>query len=266
MNTMLIRQTIHDRRRALIGWSIGVLVLVAVMIVAYPAVRDRSGYEELLQQYPEALKALFGIPDGSMGSGANYLYTELFSFMLPLLFILCGVNWGVDVIAGEEDRHLLEPVLSRPVARTHLVLSRLSAVLLMLLVIGAVVAVGLWVGDITVSLDIGVIPLLTVIGLEILLAALFAAFGCALGCLTGRRGLSLATCTTTIVMLYFVNALAPLVSWLEKVRWVSPFYWSNNVMFLVDGAPTKNWLVLGGLLVAMVVLAVWGFARRDVRS
>src|SRR5690606_5066234 len=79
---ILARRLVRDHRRGFVGWSTGIVVLVALVVWAYPSIGGTNGYAEVLQHYPEALKAMFGLSEGDLGSGAGYLHAELFSLML----------------------------------------------------------------------------------------------------------------------------------------------------------------------------------------
>ena len=72
------------------------------------------------QNYPDALKSLFGITGGgSLSSGAGFLDAELFSFMIPLLVLVLAIGTGARIFAGEEDAGRLELVLAYPLRRSR---------------------------------------------------------------------------------------------------------------------------------------------------
>ena len=89
-----------------------------MMTAVYPTVRDNPELNRLVEEYPEALKAFIAF-GGSIDyvSGAGYLGSELFSFMVPLLFLIAAVANGASAIAGEEERGTLDLLLSQPVTR-----------------------------------------------------------------------------------------------------------------------------------------------------
>src|SRR4051812_22569226 len=76
-------KTIYDRRHGLLWWSVGIGMLTLAVLSVWPSVRDE--YQKLVQNYPEALLAFFGIDKAGVGTAAGYLQAELFGFMLPLV-------------------------------------------------------------------------------------------------------------------------------------------------------------------------------------
>ena len=58
------------------------------MIAVYPTVRDNPDLNKLVEDYPDALKAFIAFGgDLDYVSGAGYLGSELFAFMVPLLLL-----------------------------------------------------------------------------------------------------------------------------------------------------------------------------------
>ena len=106
-NTFL--RTLRDSRRALFWWSLGLVGMAALMIAVYPAVRDSPDLNKMVRDYPEALKAFIAFGgDLDYASGAGYLGSELFSFMVPLLLLVAAIGAGARAIAGEEERGTLD--------------------------------------------------------------------------------------------------------------------------------------------------------------
>jgi ABC-2 type transport system permease protein len=52
-------KSIYDQRRALLGWAVGIILLVALMIAMWPSVRDMPKLDEFLASYPKAMRELF---------------------------------------------------------------------------------------------------------------------------------------------------------------------------------------------------------------
>ncbi len=45
--------------------------------------------------------------------------------MGPLMMLVYAISGGANVVAGEEDRGTLEPLLTHPISRTRVVLDKL---------------------------------------------------------------------------------------------------------------------------------------------
>ena len=67
----VFERSVHDQRRALVGWAIGVALYTAMVVAVYPTIRDRPDVQRVIDDYPEALRKLFSIRD--IGSPAGFL-------------------------------------------------------------------------------------------------------------------------------------------------------------------------------------------------
>jgi len=78
-------KTLRDQRRGLMGWGVGIVANVVLMAAIWPSFSDVD-YESLLEQYPEGLKDVFNIDE--MSTAAGFLNGELYSLVLPAVFII----------------------------------------------------------------------------------------------------------------------------------------------------------------------------------
>ena len=125
----VLRRGVRDHRRALVGWAVGVAAYLALVAAIFPSIEGSPDFDRLVESYPDALKELFGISEGGdLTSGAGYLDTELFSFMLPLLVLVLAIGSGARTFAGEEDAGRLELVVAYPVRRAQVVVAKGAAV------------------------------------------------------------------------------------------------------------------------------------------
>jgi beta-exotoxin I transport system permease protein len=127
MAAELARRGLLDHRRALAGWCIGVIGYAALLASIFPSFKGSGDLQKIVQRYPEALKQLFGIGSGSIGTGAGFLDAELFSLMLPLLLLVLAIGSGARTFAGEEEAGRLELVISYPLRRRDAVLAKGAA-------------------------------------------------------------------------------------------------------------------------------------------
>lgn len=265
MLSSVLLKTLRDSIRGLLWWSLGLVGLVAMMTAVYPSVRDNESMKKLVSQYPDALKAFIAF-GGSVdyASGAGYLGSELFSFMLPLLLIIAAVGAGARAIAGEEERGTLDLLLANPISRGRLVLEKLGALGAELAFLAVVLWCALAVGASAASMKIGPGNLAAATIDATLLALLFGALALLAGCATGKRGPALAVPAAGAAAAYVVNALAAIVHALDPLRKASPFY------HYAAGDPLRHGLSVvhsGLLLVATLVLALLAplaFSRRDL--
>lgn len=260
-------QGLRDARRGFVWWSVGLVALVAVIVAVYPSIRDNPDLNRLVEQYPDALKAFIAF-GGQLdySSAAGYLGSELFSFMLPLLFLVAAVGAGASSIAGEEERGTLDLLLSFPRSRRRVASEKLAAVVAELVALAAVLWLALWLAVRIAGMDVSASHLAAASLSVLLLAALFGALAFALGAATGRRAVAIGGAAATAIATYLVSSLAPLVSALESIRGLSPFYHYAASDPLRAGLEAGHVAVLVGGAVLAGVVGVLAFERRDLST
>jgi beta-exotoxin I transport system permease protein len=258
----VFERTLHEERRALTGWAVGLVALAVTMLAIYPTVRGNAEFSKLFESYPEAFRSMFGVSDYTSGPG--YLRAEIFSLMGPLLLSVFSILWGSDLTAGEEQRRTIDVLMANPVSRRRVVLEKWAA----MLVGTALAAFSLWLtllfGGPLVQLHVGVAALSAAIVASWLVATVFGTVALAVGAATGRRGLARGLGALAAVAAYLMSSLAEVVRWLEPVRPASPWYHALGVDPLGSGFQVVHLLVLVIIIVGAAFGALIAFDRRDL--
>jgi ABC-2 type transport system permease protein len=264
----LLASTLRDRRRWLIGWSLGITSYVVLILAFYPSLKDQGhSFDQALGKMPESMKALFGMGGGiDLFSPVGYLSSQLYSLMLPLLLLVAGIGFGAG-LAGDEEHGLLEMTLGAPVTRTRVALERFAAVTAGL----GVLAVASWasvaVAARAVSLDISTGALFWATLSVTLLTMAGASISLAVGAVTGRRSIAIATTSVFLVASYLVTSLATAgISFFTHLTPYSVFTLTDVVPTLQRGTPAIGLVWLVALTAIGAGVAVWGFNRRDIRG
>lgn len=255
-------KTLHDRRRGAIGWSVGLALLVAIIAAYWPAVRDSPDIQDFARNLPDAIRALAG--GGDYGTPAGYLSSELFAFMMPLLFLVVAIGMGARAIAGEEERGTIDVLLSAPITRRRVLLEKVTGGLVVLAGLGVVLFASLVVGSAAVDMGIPAGRLAAISAATVLLALPFGALALALSCATGVRGMAAGIASAAAVAAYLLDALAPLVSSLKGYRDLSPFAWYAGDEVLRGGLTAGHAALLAGVAAALVAVAAVALERRDL--
>lgn len=260
----ILLKTLHDQRRSLWWWSVGMVMLVGLTVPFYPTIRDNPQYNELISSLPAQVRAAFlsGVQD--ITSPEGYLNGRLFTLLLPLILLIYAIGVGANAIAGEEERHTLDLLLAHPVKRSRVVLEKFGALAIGMVLLGLVVWVSLWGGAAVVDMDIAAGKLAAATASAVGLALLFGTLALALGAVTGKRGLSSSVAAVVALGSYLIYSFAALNDRVAQVQPASPFFW------YLGGEPLRNGLQLGhvaaliGTTLVLLALAVWTFNRRDV--
>jgi ABC-2 type transport system permease protein len=255
-------KTLWDQRRGLIGWGVGTGLLVVLMGAFWPSMRDMPDLEDFLSNYPEALRDLFDID--AITTGAGYLNAELFSIMVPALFVIFGVGRGARLVAGEEEMGSLDVLLVTPVSRRRVLLHKAAALALSALALGAVLFAVTAAASVVYGMGVGVGHLAGASIAMVLLGVEHGWLALAVGAATGRRSAAVAAGGIVAVAGYVLYVLGRMVDAVAPWAVVSPFHQALDGGPVGAGLPLLySWMALGA--VAVLAAAVPAFDRRDVR-
>ena len=259
----LLRKTMRDHRRGIIGWVTGIVALVAVQLSVYPTVLDATArVTDFADAFPEAFKKIFRMEE--YGTAVGYLSTELFSATLPLIFIAVGVTWGARVATDEAEAGTGDILFSLPISRRSFLVTRMATELLVLLLLGAVLSAAIIIGAPLVNMSVGVGRVLAASWATLLAGVVFGAVGILVGALSGRRSMALGISLTAAIAAFVVYSLAPLVEVMDDINLFNPMQWT------VGAESLRNGLSVGYSAVALMFAAVLmagalvAFDRRDL--
>lgn len=254
-------KNLRDQRRGLVGWSVGIVLLILLMSALWPSFGDIADLEAFLGNYPEAMREIFNLEDFATGRG--YLNAEMYSVLLPVVFLVYGIGRGARLVAGEEQAGTLDLLLMTRVSRVGLVLQQAAAVAVGTLVLGVVLLVAVIACSPVFGLDITVGDAATGSLAMVLLGLEFGWVALAVGALTGRRVVALAVTAALAVAAYLLYLAGRLVDAVEPWLPASPFHQALEGGPLGAGLPAAYaWMFLVGALAVIVSLPV--FHRRDV--
>lgn len=260
MRSALFAKTLRDFRRGLLGWALGVILTVALMAALWPSLSDVD-YDALLSQYPDALKDLFNI--GDMGTGWGFLNAELFSMVLPAVFIIFAVSRGARLVAGEEEDGTLETLVSLPLERPRILLEKAAALVVSVGALGAALLAASLVSSAAAGMGLPVRYQVNGALSMVLLGTEFGLVSLAIGAATGRRAATVGITSGLAGASYLVFVAAGLVDTLRPLRVLSPFYQATRNGPLGPDLPAIA-LVMPAVGVLALAIAVPVFNRRDL--
>jgi ABC-2 type transport system permease protein len=226
------------------------------------AVDPRNALKDMLANYPEAMQKMFNLD--AMTTASGFMNAELFTLVLPMLFIIYGIGHGARMIAGEEAG-TLEVVLVTPVSTTRLVLHKAAALAVSLVVLGVVLVGVTEASSAAFGMDIGAGNVATASLAMVLLGLEFGSLALAVGTMTGRRVLAIGVAAAAAVAAYVLYVAGIFVSAVEPWRSWSPFHQALTGGPLGAGLPAAYaWMVVAAVFFLAASLPV--FDRRDIAA
>ena len=261
----LLTKAVRDQRRGMIGWGIGVAMVVLMYAAFYPSIKESAAdLQAYIDNLPDAIRNI--VAGENYASPVGYLESEFFNTMGPLVVLIFAIGAGARAIAGEEEAGTLDLLLSTPVRRRQVLATKALAIVASALVLALAAAVSIAVVGPVFDLSV---PFGDVLAACVMLALIGLSFGgiaFAVGASTGRRVLANSVAGGLAVVAFIVHAIGPTVDWLRPLRPLSPFRWYQDPPLLTGGLEPRNVLVLVGIAATSYVVAHVAFERRDLAS
>jgi ABC-2 type transport system permease protein len=259
-------ETLRERRRSLVWWSLGVVALVALTVAFYPSIRDDPSINAYVEDLPESLRGLFAGGELDIASPAGYLNSQIFALMAPLVLLIFAVGAGAGAVAGEEEKGALDFLLAHPLRRRSYALQRFLALAAHVGVLSLVLLVTTWLGSLAVDLEIGFGRLVSASASVGLLALLFGTLALAVGSARPGRARAIAVAAGVAVAAWLLDGLGQAVDLLDPWRPLSPYYQAIGRNPLREGALWSAWALLAAATAALTAVAALGLERRDLRQ
>lgn len=254
-----------QQRWSVLTWSVALVALAAAMSAIYIAIADDPAIQQIVENYPPALKVVLGLEGFDLRNPASYYKHELFALLVPGLFLVFSVTRGASAIPVEEERKSLDLLLSLPVQRTRLLLEKFGAICAALAALGSVLFIGLMASSWVLDLNVDAWKVFAACTMVVLLGVFASALSTSIGAATGRQGISSGITITVIVASYLLYTLAPLVDWLQPLRVFSPYYYYAGADPLLKGFQGIHAAILLTLSAIPLVLGAVRFQIRDIR-
>lgn len=259
---------LRQRKFAILWWVIGSIILTLVILALYPSIRDQAGQlNKVINQLPQGIRELKtgGASSVNVADPIAFLNSQLFYATLPILWIILAVTRGSGALGKDEQSHVLELALARPISRTRLLLGKaLSLVAEFVIVAAATLAVILLFTPLF-DLHVGVWHLVA----ATLYTALFSlSFGLIAFTLQAASTATHRLASAAAVVLgfggYLLASLSGLTHWLQNPAKLAPYhYFAPDKVLHGQGVTGLN-VYLVAIFVLAAVASYYGFRRRDI--
>jgi ABC-2 type transport system permease protein len=255
-----VKMTLRLRWVSTASGAVGLIAVLIVVGALFPAVGHTIGTLNI----PKGVSQLLGGAD--YGTITGWYRSEIGSIYGPLVIGGLAIAGAVATTAGEEEDRILGLVLAHPIKRSRLVGAKALAIAAVVVAI----ALATWAGMIAgVAIGGGGIGVGHITAFCLQLAFFGFATGAlavALGAGTGRRALAAGGAAGVAILGWLINGFAPLVSALDWLKYLSPFYYYAGHDPLTGGVDVGGLVVLGVVALVLTALGMAGIERRDLRA
>jgi ABC-2 type transport system permease protein len=259
----IFRQTVKDKWFGAVIAALLIFIYIFWLASFYPSIKPMiSGYDQLLQN--PSMKAFLGDEAVSMTTFSGFITLEVFSYMglvVGAFFIFMAASFA----AGEIDQKSCELLLSLPVSRVNIILSRFVVILPFAAIIMAAELAAIYLGAAYIGEVVGIkwfaygLLFMAVFTIAVGAMALFISSVMS----DGRRAALISL--GVLLAMFLVENIGSMVTSIDWARKLSLFHYAK--LGTIVTTQTVDWANLGILLavtVVFVVLAVIAFRQRDI--
>jgi ABC-2 type transport system permease protein len=252
--------TVRLRLPAAVSAAVGLIAVMAAVGALFPTIGHTIGRLNV----PRSVSSLLG--GGDYGTITGWFRSEIAAIYGPLVIGAIAITGASATTAGEEEDRILGLVLAHPIQRPRLIAAKAAAIAATVLMVAFATWIGLIVG---VALGGGGITLAHITALAVQIAFFGFATGAlaiALGAATGRRSLATGVAAAVAILGWLINSFAPLLSALDWLKYLSPFYYYAGHDPLTQGVDVAGVLVLRVVSLVLTALGIISIQRRDLRA
>ena len=259
----VLTKSLQDYRWAILGWGLGIGLLVYVVYSAYVKLLGTSALSgPALQQLADQFR-FFAEPIAlnTPGGYVTYKYGELIPILVGIWTILAGSR----MVRGDEERGAMDLLLGTSYSRVRLLLEKVGALAIAALLIGLLIGL-LTMGGMAAA-NATVLPGNALLyGLDIALAALFFGFLALLLSQFMSRFAAASWAGGLMVVSFLLDGTGRTIASLSGLQRVSPLFYYQLSKPLIPsyGTNVGGMLVLVVLCAIAVAISVPLFVRRDV--
>jgi len=260
-------ETLRRGWRTMIYWGIGIGLIGVLNIIAVPSVDGMKATAEALSKLPPFVVQMVGGGDlVFLSSPAGYLNNQYFATIL-VFFGLYAIIVGLSVTSTEEDKLIMDVLLTLPIQRWRVIVEKFAAYALMSIgVIGistALLSLGLQMTP-SVSIDRSIILQASFSILPGTLIML--AFTIFIATVVRRRAYAMSIAAVFLVGSWFIDILGrtATTSIANTARVASFYSYYDTAQVMQHGLSLLNVTVPLVAAAILMVGAVWSFQRRNI--
>ncbi len=264
----IIKWELHRRKTSIFWWSVGSIILSVVILTLYPPIRDQAAQmNQVINQLPVELRNLKagGVNNVDVGNPEQFLNSQLFYATLPIIWIILAISRGNNIIGREENDHVLELLLARPISRVKLLLAKALSLISEMLLIGALTTIFIVIFCPIFDLHIANSRLI----LTSLMTLIFClSFGYIVFVLNAISQISRKVAVSIGVIAsfggYILASFSSLTDWLSQLIKLFPFHYFSPLNILNGNISKGLVFYLLAVYIVGTVLAIIGFKSRDI--
>lgn len=266
MTGKIFVETLRRSWKGMIYLGLSIAAMGVYIVLMVQDSKTLKEYQGLMSSFSWLIEGVGGGDAAFMGTPAGFLNYGDFSWTI-LITAGYAIIVGLGVTANEEDRGIMDVLLSMPVPRWQVIVEKLLAYTVLIVVAITIGFVPTWLAvnsSATFSADV---TFMRLVESHLNMLPLTLVTLCAttlLATVVRRRSLAASLATFFLVASFFIDFVSRMAQGADSLRAISVFNYYDSVNVMKNGLVWGN--VLGLLVVALILAtgSLWFFQRRDV--
>lgn len=266
MNLPLYSSMIKLTGRTMLGYAIGSVLYLGLLISLYPTISGDSGINGILQSMPLEMQRALGVEGGIHGM-SDYVAAEYYGLLFLLILMIFCVSMAVQVLARLVDQGAMAALLATPVSRTRIAGTQALVLLTGLFLICLLTTLGgLFAPELLLEssdLDKGLFLQMNLIGF--LLFAVVCGYSFFFSCLFNDEKQALGAAGGVTLLFFAMNLVGKMseeLTWLKNLSLFNLFQPQNIMRGEADVLLIA--LGLGGAALLLFGSGILLFKKRDL--
>lgn len=265
MNKNLFLKELKRNRKNLMIWSSIVIGFTFMVLAIFPYMAEMGeGITSLMESIPPEIGKAMGM-DADTWSSILGFYSTYYGVYIIVLVSIFTTSTGATIISKEEKDHTSEFLLTRPISRKDIVVTKLISLFTLSLIIYGIqttaAVIGMQLFAVT-EVDWSVFIQMHVSGLVLIL--FFTTIGVLISMFVTPKKNFMGIVVGLTFGTYFLNAIGKSA---DAVSWISYFSPFNYLEITKDPTVSFNYLaacILLTLGVAMLILSNKIYGKKDI--
>ncbi len=256
---LLTRQQLRGRIRSIAIWGMALGALGALYVALFPSMSEML--RQYLEQASQQMQQFMGQLQDSM-TIQGWMEMEFYTSIVPIALPFMVIPIGARAISGNEERKMLDLLLSNPLPRRHVVLSALATMAGSLACVLAITWVLTYVAVPAAGVGLGPGWLAAALFVLWVFCLLFGSLALLISTWVRRSFLAIVIPAVLLVIMYVVGNLAQVSKSAEPIKVFSLFYHLGHP--LKGDFPWTATLLMLAAVCVITAGAVTAFNRRDI--
>ncbi|WP_244835018.1 ABC transporter permease subunit [Clostridium sp. BJN0001] len=263
----IFKREIYKNRKSFIVWTIILLVLSLYVVALFPTMADQADrMKDVFKSMPKAFLDAFNVNKLDMGTILGFFGMEGYLF-ITLLGSMYSILLGAGIISKEEDEKTIEFLLSKPISRNNILVSKMAATFIYIILFNLIIVIFNYFEFEAVkrgNFDKETFLLLSVAPL--LIHITFASIGFLMSMFIVRAKSVLPTSIGIVLGTYFLGIISAMTDKTENLKYISPFKYVDAADIILNKKIDSIYLLIMAIIVFSCIGATYViYNKKDIR-